>query len=98
MYDYGMLMSPNKGETIVSIVYPLVFHLEGGSPGISILPKVQFPAPPKMFAILIINKGETTVSIVTVFIKSCDKYGIGIDMNIHTYIIIIMFMGYKKCS
>ena len=46
MYDYGMLMSPNKGETIVSIVYPLVFHLEGGSPGISIPPKVQFPAPP----------------------------------------------------
>ena len=52
MYDYGMLMSPNKGETIVSIVYPLVFHLEGGSPGISTPPKVQFPAPPKMFAIL----------------------------------------------
>ena len=46
MYDYGMLMSPNKGETIVSIVYPLVFHLEGGSPGISIPPKVQFPVPP----------------------------------------------------
>ena len=53
MYDYGMLMSPNNGETIVSIVYPLVFHLKGGSPGISTSPpKVQFPAPPKMFAIL----------------------------------------------
>ena len=38
MYDYGMLMSPNKGETIVSIVYPVVFHLEGGSPGISTHP------------------------------------------------------------
>ena len=48
MYDYGMLMSPNKGETILSIVYPLVFHLEGGSPGISTPPpKVQFPAPLK---------------------------------------------------
>ena len=45
-----------------------------------------------MFAILIINKGEIIISIVTVFIKSCDKYGIGIDMNIHTYIIIMMFM------
>ena len=69
MYDYGMLMSPNKGETIISIVYPVVFHLEGGSPGISTHPthKVQFPAPPKMFVILIINKGETIVSIVTVF-------------------------------
>ena len=50
MYDYGMLMSPNKGETIVSIVYPVVFHLEEGSPGISTHPpppKVQFPAPLK---------------------------------------------------
>ena len=69
MYDYGMLMSPNKGETIVSIVYPVVFHLEGGSPGISTHPPPQssVSCPPKMFVILIINKGETIVSIVTVF-------------------------------
>ena len=69
MYDYGMLMSPNKGETIVSIVYPVVFHLEGGALGFPPTPPPQssVSCPPKMFVILIINKGETIVSIVTVF-------------------------------
>ena len=50
---HGMLMSPNKGETIVSIVYPVVFHLEGRSPGISTHPPPQssVSCPPKMFVI-----------------------------------------------